>query len=118
MLLLSLGVNNHVIQVYQGVREVQLPQAVLHEALECCWSIAQTIGHAQKLVDAHATHRKGGILSGLFGHLDLPKPTLQVHTRKVSGTHHALHGLLHLGQGIGILLGSGVQAAEVDSKPE
>ena len=38
--LLSLGVNVYVVQVYQGVREVQLPQAVLHEMLECCWSIA------------------------------------------------------------------------------
>ena len=70
-----------------------------------------------KLVDTHATHRKGGILPGLLSHLDLTEPTLQVHTRKVSGTHHALHGLLHMSQGIGIL-GSGVQAAEVDAKPE
>ena len=37
---LGLGVNDHVIQVYQGVREAQLSQAVLHEMLECCWSIA------------------------------------------------------------------------------
>ena len=118
MLLLSLGVNNHVVQVYQGICEVQLPQAVLHEVLECCWSIAQTTGHAQKLVDTHATHCKGGVLPGLLSHLDLPEPTLQVHTRKVSGAHHVLHGLLHTRQGIGILLGSGIQVAEVDAKPE
>ena len=37
---LGLGVNDHVIQVYQGICEVQLPQAVLHETLECHWSIA------------------------------------------------------------------------------
>ena len=71
-----------------------------------------------KLVDTHATHRKGSILPGLLGHLDLLEPTLQVHARKVLGAHHALHGFLHSGQGIGILLGSGVQAAEVDTEPE
>ena len=37
---LGLGLNDHVVQVYQGVHEVQLPQAVLHEMLECRWSIA------------------------------------------------------------------------------
>ena len=38
--LLGLGVNDHIVQVYQGIREVQLPQAVLHEMLERRWSIA------------------------------------------------------------------------------
>ena len=38
--LLGLGVNDHIVQVYQGVHEVQLPQAVLHETLERRWSIA------------------------------------------------------------------------------
>ena len=118
MFLFSLGVDNHIVQVDQGVCEVQLPQAILHEVLECCWSITQTAGHVQKLVNAHAAHCKGSVLSGLLSHLNLPEPTLQVHTRKVSGTHHALHGLLHTRQGIGVLLGSGVQAVEVDTKPE
>ena len=113
-----LGVDNHVIQVDQGVREVQLPQTILHEVLECCWSVTQTVGHAQKLVNAHAAHRKGSVLPGLLSHFNLPEPTIQVHTRKLSGTHHALHGFLHTRQGIGILLGSGIQAAEVDTKPE
>ena len=118
MFLFSLGVDNHIIEVDQGVREVQLPEAVLHETLKCCWSITQTVRHAQKLVNAHAAHRKGGVLPGLLSHLNLPESTLQVHTRKVSGAHHALHGLLHMRQGIGILFGLGVQAAEVDTKPE
>ena len=71
----------------------------------------------QELVNAHATHRKGGVLPGLLVHLDLPEPTLQVHTRKVSGAHHALHSFLHTRQGIGTLFGSGIQATEVDAKP-
>ena len=72
--------------------------------------------HAQELVNTHATHCKGGVLPGLLVNLDLPEPTLQVHTRKVSGPHHALHGFLHTRQGIGILFGSGIQATEVDAK--
>ena len=54
-------------------------------------------------------HCEGSILFGFFCHLDLPEPTLQVHTGELSGTNHALHGFLHVGQGVGILLGSGIQ---------
>ena len=118
MFLLGLGVNDHVVQVYQGVCEVQLPQAVLHEMLERCWSIAQPVGHTQELIHAHATHREGGVLPRLLIHLDLPKPALQVHAREVLGTHHAFHGFLHTWQGVGVLFGLGVQAAKVDTEPE
>ena len=116
--LLSLGVNDHVVQVYQGVREVQLPQAVLHEMLEHRWSIEQPVGHTQELIHAHATHHEGGVLPRLLIHLDLPKPALQVHAREVSGAHHAFHGFLYTWQGVGILFGLGVQAAKVNTEPE
>ena len=116
--LLGLGVNDHVVQVYQGIREVQLPQAVLHEMLEHHWSIAQPIGHAQELVHAHATHHEGSVLPRLLIHLNLPKPALQVHAREVSGAHHAFHGVLHTWQGIGVLFGPGIQAAKDDTEPE
>ena len=100
MFLLGLGVDDHVVQVYQGVREVQLPQAVLHEMLERRWSIAQPIGHTQELVHTHATHREGSVLPRLLIHLNLPKPAFQVHAREMSGAHHAFHGFLHMWQGI------------------
>ena len=116
--LLGLGVNDHVVQVYQGIREVQLPQAVLHEMLERRRSIAQPVGHTQELVHAHATHCEGGVLPRLLIHLNLPEPTLQVHAREVLGAHHAFHGFLHTRQGIGILFGPGVQAAKVDTEPK
>ena len=118
VLLLGLGVNDHIVQVYQGVHEVQLPQAVLHETLERRWSIAQPVGHTQELVHAHATHCEGGVLPRLLIHLNLPKPALQVHAREVSGAHHAFHGFLHMWQGIGILFGPDVQAAKVDTERE
>ena len=95
MFVLCLGVNNHIVQVYQGIREVLLPQTVLHEALKHRRSMTQTVGHVQELIDTHATDRKSSILSGLLSHLDLPEPIFQVHTGEVSGTHHTLHGLLH-----------------------
>ena len=116
--LLGLGVNDHVVQVYQGIHEVQLPQAVLHEMLEHRWSIAQPVGHTQELIHAHATHREGGVLPRLLVHLNLPEPTLQVHAREVSGAHHAFHGFLHAWQGIRILFGPGVQAVKVDTEPK
>ena len=72
----------------------------------------------QELVHAHATHREGGVLPGLLVHLNLPEPTLQIHTREVSGTHHAFHGFLHTWQGIGVLFGLGVQAMKVDTEPK
>ena len=116
--LLGLGVNDHIVQVYQGIREVQLPEAVLHEMLERRWSIAQPVGHTQEVVHAHATHREGSVLPRLLIHLNLPKPAFQVHAREVSGTHHAFHGFLHTWQGIGVLFGPGVQAVKVDTEPE
>ena len=116
--LLSLGVNDHVVQVYQGIREVQLPQAVLHEMLEHCWSIAQPVGHMQELVHAHATHREGGILPRLLIHLNSPEPALQIHGREVSVAHHTFHGFLHTWQVIGVLFGPGVQAVKVDTEQE
>ena len=42
----------------------------------------------------------------------------QVHARKVPGTNHALHGLLHMQQGVGILFGLGIETMKVDAKPE
>ena len=45
----------------------------------------------QELIHAHATHHEGGVLPGLLVHLNLPEPTLQIHTREVSGAHHAFH---------------------------
>ena len=45
----------------------------------------------QELIHAHATQREGGVLPGLLVHLNLPEPTLQIHTREVSGAHHAFH---------------------------
>ena len=86
--------------------------------LERRWSIAQPIGHTQELVHAHATHREGGVLPRLLIHLKLPEPTLQVHAREVSGTHHAFHGFLRMWQGIGVLFGPGIQAAKVDTEPK
>ena len=59
----------------------------------------------QELIHSHATHRKGGVLLGVLGHLDLPKPRFQVHGGEELGAYHKLHGLLHMGKGVCILLG-------------
>ena len=63
MLLLCLGVHNHVVQVNEGVREVQFSQTVLHEAMKCRGHVAQAVGHAQELIDAHAPYCEGSVLS-------------------------------------------------------
>ena len=70
----------------------------------------------QELVHAHATHREGGVLPGLLVHLNLPEPTLQIHTREVLGADHAFHGFLHTWQGIGVLFGLGIQATKGDTE--
>ena len=44
--------------------------------------------------------------------------TFQVHAGEELGINHALHGLLHAKQGVGILLGSGIQAMDINTKPE
>ena len=36
----------------------------------------------------------------------------------MSGADHALHGLLHAWQGVGVLFGPGVEATKVNAKPE
>ena len=78
----------------------------------------QVIGHVQELIDSNAAGHESSVLSGFFCHFDLPKPTLQVHASEVLGANHAPHGLLHPRHGVGILLGSGIQAAEVNAKLE
>ena len=73
MVLLRARENYYIIQVDKGIGQVQLTKAILHEPLECRRSITQPVRHPQKLIHSHATHRKGGVLLGLLGHLDLPE---------------------------------------------
>ena len=73
---------------------------------------------SSELIHSHTTHRKGGVLLGVFGHLDLPKTQFQVHGGEEPGAYHGLHGLLHLGKGVGILLGPAIQSVEINTEPE
>ena len=65
--------------------------------------VAQAIWHLEELINPHTADGKAGVLPGRLCHFHLP----EVHARKVPGTYHAFHGLLHSWQGIGILLSSG-----------
>ena len=116
--LLRLGEDYHIVQVDQGIRQVQLAEAILHEPLECCQSITEPVRHSQKLIHPHTTDRKGGVLLGVLGHLDLPKTRFQVHGGEELGAYHGLHGLLHPGKGVHIFLGPAVQSSEVNAEPE
>ena len=70
MIYLNLGEDYYVVQVDKGIGQVQFTKAILHECLECNWSITEPIRHFQKLVHIHATHCKDSVLLGLLGHLD------------------------------------------------
>ena len=45
----SRGVHNYIIKVDEAVGQIQLPQAILHEALERSRSVAETKGHSVTL---------------------------------------------------------------------
>ena len=62
MLLLGAAKDDDVIQVDHTVHEVQLPQGVLHETLECCQHITQSEWHADKLVEPEVTYCEGHVL--------------------------------------------------------
>ena len=49
-------------QVNHTICEVQLPQGVLHEMLECRGCVVQPKGHADKLIEPKVTHRDGRVL--------------------------------------------------------
>ena len=66
MLLLHAAKDNDIVRVDHAIREVQLPQGVLHEMLESCQHITQPKRHADhpssKLVEPEVTHREGRVL--------------------------------------------------------
>ena len=72
--LLLCGVKDYdIIQVDYTIHEVQLPQGVLHETLECRGCIAQPEWHVGKLIEPKVSHCEGCVLLQSWGHLDLPK---------------------------------------------
>ena len=99
MLFLSTGEDYHIVQVDQGISQVKLSEAILHESLKHHWSVTEPVRHSQKLIHSHTTHRKGSVLLRVFGHLDLPKARFQIHGGEEPGTYHRLRGLLHLRKG-------------------
>ena len=54
--------DNDVIQVDHAVCEVQLPQDVLHEMMECRRHITQPERHVGKHVEPKVTHHEGRVL--------------------------------------------------------
>ena len=62
MLLLRVAKDDDIVQVNHAIREVQLPQGVLHEMLESHWHIKQPERHVGKLVEPEVTHHEGRIL--------------------------------------------------------
>ena len=116
--LLSLGEDNDIIQIDKGICEVEFPQTVLHQPLEDSWNITQSIWHLEEFEDSHTSDSEGGLLSGLFSHLDLPEPGFQIHCRKELGSDHGFHSLLHAWKWVGILLGPSIEPLEVDAEPE
>ena len=88
----------------------------MHEPLECHQGVTEPVRHSQKLIHSHAPHHKGGVLLGVFGHFDLPKPGFQVHGLEELGTYHGFHSLLHPRKGISILLGPAVQPSKVNTE--
>ena len=62
VLLLHAAKDDDIIQVNHAVREVQLPQGVLHEMLESRWDITQPKWHAGELIEPEVTHCEGCVL--------------------------------------------------------
>ena len=118
MLFFSLGKDYYIVQIDKGIGQVQLTEAILHEPLEHCRSMTEPVQHPQELIHAHDTHRKGSVLLGFLGHLDLPKTRFQVHCGEEPGSYHGLHSLLHLGKWESILLGPVIQLMKVNAEPE
>ena len=118
VILFSPGENDNVIQVNEGICQVQFSQAVLHQPLEGSQSVAQSIWHPEEFKDSHTSNGKDSILSGLLCHFYLPEPGFQVHCGKEPDSDHRFHHLLHAWKRVRILFGPGVKSPEVDAEPE
>ena len=65
---------DYVIQIDEAINEVQFAEAVLHQPLECGWSIAEPKRHAVTFKEPQIVDGKGGILFRCLLHFNLPKP--------------------------------------------
>ena len=50
------GKNNYIIQVHQTVSKIHISRAHFHQALKCCWCIAQTKRHSVKFIKSQGAH--------------------------------------------------------------
>ena len=110
------GVDHYVVKVYKAIIEVQLPQAVLHDALECCGGIAEAKRHSIEFVKAVASYCKCRVLLGIFIHFDLPKSGVEIYRREDLGPRKEFDGLLDTRERKRILLGYGVQSSKINTK--
>ena len=110
------GVDHYVVKVYKAIIEVQLPQAVLHDVLECCGGIAEAKRHSIEFVKAVASYCKRRVLLGIFIHFDLPKSGVEIYRREDSGPRKEFNGLLDTRERKRILLGYGVQSSKINTK--
>ena len=116
MVVQSPGVDHYVIKIYKAIIEVQLPQAVLHDALECHGGIAEAKRHLIKFVKAVASYCKRHVLLGVFIHFDLPKSGVEIYQREDSGPRKEFNGLLDTRERKRILLGYGIQSLKINTK--
>ena len=70
--------------------------------LECRRCVTQSKGHPGKFIEMKVANHEHGVLLQLWGHVDLPKSTLEIHGEEVCSSGHALQCFLYPEKGIQI----------------
>ena len=116
MFLLQTSKHYHIIYVDDAIHQIQLPQSVLHEALEGHQNVTESKGHRSELIEPQITHGESGILLRLWHHPNLPEPALKIHHRVMHGACHALQCLLYPQQRIGVFLYTCIESTEIHAE--
>ena len=91
---------DHIIQIDDTISQIELSQCILHQTLECHGCVTQSKGHPGKFIETKVANHECGVLLRLWGHVDLPKSTLEIHGGEVCSSGHALQHFLYPGEGI------------------
>ena len=54
--------DDHIIQIDDAIGQIELPQCILHQMLECHRCITQSKGHPGKFIETQIANREHGVL--------------------------------------------------------
>ena len=53
--------DDHIIQINDAIRQIELSQCILHQMLECCGCVIQSKGHPGKFIETKVANHECGV---------------------------------------------------------